>query len=259
MAYQPENGQLATDGVQNAGAALTPKFARIAASTSGNNTIVAAVTGKKIRVLAYNFIANGTVNAKFQTAAGGTDLTGLKYCVANSGLVAPFNPVGWFSSEELLDSAPITKPSHLKVVESMTERIAVISEDQRTQLVDLAKEAGVIEKLGSIVNAAGFEMLAHITVDRFTGVAQAIRDAGANEPDVTHMQEDTDYIDATILEPPVDEAPKLSKAESQKADHIAAIREIEAEDPERVATVLDGRELASMTAGQVKEVYLALQ
>ena len=78
--------------------ALTPLFASIAASGNGNNTVVAAVTGKKIRVLAYNFMANGTVNAKWQSGAGGTDLTGLKYLVANTGLVAPFNPVGWFET-----------------------------------------------------------------------------------------------------------------------------------------------------------------
>ncbi len=90
--------KLATDAIQNGTTALTPKFAVISASTSGNNTLVAAVTSKKIRVLAYNFIANGTVNAKFQSGAGGTDLTGLKYCVANSGICAPFNPVGWFET-----------------------------------------------------------------------------------------------------------------------------------------------------------------
>lgn len=78
--------------------ALTPLFAAISASSNGNNTIVAAVTGKKIRVLAYNLMSNGTVNAKFQSGAGGTDLTGLKYFVANTGIVAPFNPVGWFET-----------------------------------------------------------------------------------------------------------------------------------------------------------------
>ncbi len=63
-----------------------------------NNTLVAAVTSNKIRVLAYNFISNGAVNAKFQSGAGGTDLTGLKYCVANMGLSAPFCPTGWFET-----------------------------------------------------------------------------------------------------------------------------------------------------------------
>lgn len=94
-----------TSTVYSGTTALTPKFAKIAASSSGNNTIVAAVTGKKIRVLAYNFMANGAVNAKFQDGAGGTDLTGLKYCAANGGICAPFNPAGWFetSSDTLLN------------------------------------------------------------------------------------------------------------------------------------------------------------
>lgn len=94
------SAKIATDAIMNDLTALTPKFAKIAASSSGNNNLVAAVTSKKIRVLAYNFIANGTVNGKFQSDGAGTpvDLTGLKYCVANMGLVAPFNPVGWFES-----------------------------------------------------------------------------------------------------------------------------------------------------------------
>lgn len=91
--------KLATDAIQNGLTALTPKFAAIAASSSGNNTLVAAVTSKKIRVLAYNFMANGAVNGKFQSGASGTDLTGLKYMDgAGAGIVAPFNPIGWFET-----------------------------------------------------------------------------------------------------------------------------------------------------------------
>lgn len=87
-----------TGTVYNGTTALTPKFAAIAASSSGNNTIVAAVTSKKIRVLGLKLIANGTVNAKWQSGASGTDLTGLSYLVVNSGEVLPFSPVGWFES-----------------------------------------------------------------------------------------------------------------------------------------------------------------
>jgi recombination protein RecT len=43
----------------------------------------------------------------------------------------------------------------------------IISEEQRTALVKLAQDKGVIEKLGEIVNGAGFEMLANITVEAF--------------------------------------------------------------------------------------------
>jgi hypothetical protein len=95
----PSGVYLATDKLSNNGTLLTPKFATISASSSGNNTVVAAVTGKKIRVLAYNLIGNGAVNAKFKTAAAGADLTGLKYiAAAGGGICAPFNPLGWFET-----------------------------------------------------------------------------------------------------------------------------------------------------------------
>lgn len=78
---------------------VTPKFAVISASSSGDNTIVAAVASKKIRVLAYNLMGAGAVNARFQTAAAGAYLTGLKYiAAAGGGICAPFNPVGWFET-----------------------------------------------------------------------------------------------------------------------------------------------------------------
>jgi hypothetical protein len=85
--------------MKNGATSLTPKFAKIAASSSGNNTLVAAVASKKLRVLAYNFMGAGAVNAKFQDGASGTDLTGLKYInSAGQGICAPFNPVGWFET-----------------------------------------------------------------------------------------------------------------------------------------------------------------
>lgn len=98
--------KLATDTIQNGTTALTPKYAKISASSSGNNTVVAAVTSKKIRVLGWNLVGNGAVNAKWQDGAGGTDLTGLYYvAAAGGGICVPFNPVGWFetSSNTLLN------------------------------------------------------------------------------------------------------------------------------------------------------------
>lgn len=74
------------------------KSAAIAASSSGNNTLKAAVTDRKIRVLYVALMSNGTVNAKFQDGASGTDLTGLFYLVANVGFVLPYNPAGWFDT-----------------------------------------------------------------------------------------------------------------------------------------------------------------
>jgi hypothetical protein len=75
--------------------ALTPKFASISASTNGDNTLVAAVGGKKIRVLSLALVSAGTVSARLQTAAAGAYLTGALPLVANSGFVLPFSPTGW--------------------------------------------------------------------------------------------------------------------------------------------------------------------
>lgn len=85
-----------TDAVMNGTTALTPKFAIISASASGNTSVVALVASKKIRVLAANFMANGTVNVKFQSNT--TDKTGLKYLVVNTGMVLPYCKTGWFET-----------------------------------------------------------------------------------------------------------------------------------------------------------------
>lgn len=89
-----------TGTLYNGTTALTPKYVVISCGSSGTNNLIAAVTSKKLRILAYNFIANGSVNVKFQSDAGGTPVnkTGLKYCIANMGIVAPFNPLGWFET-----------------------------------------------------------------------------------------------------------------------------------------------------------------
>ena len=71
------------------------QYAAISAASSGNNTLVAAVTSKKIRVLALAVVADDAVTFKLQSGAGGTDLTGAHSFVANGGLVLPFNPQGW--------------------------------------------------------------------------------------------------------------------------------------------------------------------
>lgn len=106
---QPISGQVAASGetstIYNGATALTPLFATLTASASGATTVIAAVGGKRIRVIAYDFMANGTVNVKFQSHVTPTDLTGLYYLIANTGKVNNFNPVGWFQtvSGEALD------------------------------------------------------------------------------------------------------------------------------------------------------------
>jgi hypothetical protein len=74
------------------------QYAAVSAASSGNNTIVAAVAGKRIRVLSCFLVADDAVTAKFQSGAGGTDLTGAASLAANGGYVLPFNEGGWFQT-----------------------------------------------------------------------------------------------------------------------------------------------------------------
>lgn len=74
------------------------KYAVIDHATLGDNTIVAAVTGKKIRVLAVFLVAAAAVTIRFESGAGGTALTGQMVLAANGGFTLPFNPEGWFET-----------------------------------------------------------------------------------------------------------------------------------------------------------------
>lgn len=87
-----------TSTIYNGTTALTPKFATIVASSSGATTIVAAVTSKKIRVIALQLVANAAVNVKWQSHVTPTDKTGLAYLAANGGYVLPKNEYGWFET-----------------------------------------------------------------------------------------------------------------------------------------------------------------
>lgn len=89
-----------TDVLMNGLTALTPKFATISAAASGDNTLVAAVTSKKIRVLSLFMMSAGTVNAYIRDDAGTPvnligDATNKLTLVSSSGFVLPHNPLGW--------------------------------------------------------------------------------------------------------------------------------------------------------------------
>jgi hypothetical protein len=93
------NAFLQTSGMQSGNTPVQPKFAAIDGATSGDNTLVAAVTGKKIRVLALFVIMTGTaVTIRFESGAGGTALTGQMQPTQGGGFVLAFNPVGWFET-----------------------------------------------------------------------------------------------------------------------------------------------------------------
>lgn len=74
------------------------RTAAVSAANSGDNTLIAAVSNNKIRVLAVLLVAAGAVGVRFESAAGGTALTGVMSLAANGGFVMPFNPVGWFET-----------------------------------------------------------------------------------------------------------------------------------------------------------------
>lgn len=73
-------------------------YAAIDAASSGDNTLVAAVTGKKIRVISLFYIAAGTVTTRFEAGTGGTPLTGQMNHAVNTGLCLPHNKNGWFET-----------------------------------------------------------------------------------------------------------------------------------------------------------------
>ena len=75
------------------------QFAIIDAATLGDNTLVAAVTGKRIRVLSLYLVASGgAITIRFESGAGGTALSGQMAFLANGVLSLPYNPAGWFQT-----------------------------------------------------------------------------------------------------------------------------------------------------------------
>lgn len=89
---------LQTDVLLDDTTALTPKFKAINATASGDNTIVAAVSGKKIRVLAMVLVGEAAGGAAFEDGAGGSELSGQMKFAAGTVIVFPFNPLGWMET-----------------------------------------------------------------------------------------------------------------------------------------------------------------
>jgi hypothetical protein len=74
-----------------------PQFALVAAGSSGFNTLVAAVAGKKIRVEGYILSAANTVSYRFFSGTT-TGLTGTLLGAANGYYQAANNPNGHFET-----------------------------------------------------------------------------------------------------------------------------------------------------------------
>ncbi len=97
--------KLATDTIQNGLTALTPKFAKI--DVTATATLVAAVAGKRIRVLSLTMtldVQEGSEEYIFKSGAAGTALTGTLGGQTAASAVGPlvidysFSPVGHFET-----------------------------------------------------------------------------------------------------------------------------------------------------------------
>ena len=87
-------GQLPNDVFGGSG----QKFASIDQSSAGTTSIVAAVTGYRIRILAAVLTGVGSnITVTLQSAS--TQLTGELDGANTVGLVFPFNPAGWVQTE----------------------------------------------------------------------------------------------------------------------------------------------------------------
>jgi len=75
---------------------MSLKYAAISASSSGDNTIVAAVTGQKIVLVSYVVVAAGDVSVTWKSGAS-TSLSGAMALAANGGAApgaGPLTPAG---------------------------------------------------------------------------------------------------------------------------------------------------------------------
>lgn len=87
---------LSSSALYNGTTALTPQFAKIDISASGDNTIIAGVSAKSIYVLSYTLIAAGTVTAQWFSDVGGSEvsLSGAMSLTTYSGASPAFCSVG---------------------------------------------------------------------------------------------------------------------------------------------------------------------
>lgn len=72
---------------------VNPKYTPVNVSSSGDSELVAAVPGKRLKLISGLAVSAGTVSIKFKSAS--TDLTGAMPLIANSGFVIPEATAGW--------------------------------------------------------------------------------------------------------------------------------------------------------------------
>lgn len=111
----------AADVIHVGGDAKEPQYAVINAAANDDNEIVAAVSGKKIRVLTYTFQAANPVNATWKSGSS-TNLSGALPQTANTGISTTFCPIGHFETASgqalnLYLSAAVQVSGHITYVE----------------------------------------------------------------------------------------------------------------------------------------------
>jgi hypothetical protein len=72
--------------------------APIAITTAGNNTLVAAIAGTSIRIVALYFISSNTNTVTLKSGANA--LTGAMDFTSQERMVLPLNPYGWMETAE---------------------------------------------------------------------------------------------------------------------------------------------------------------
>lgn len=72
------------------------KTAYVNPSTATDTEVVAAITGKVIRVHAVASVAAGANNVYFKSAT--TAICGTMALAANGGFILPYNEAGWFAT-----------------------------------------------------------------------------------------------------------------------------------------------------------------
>lgn len=75
---------------------LIVKAAKIDAASAGDNTVVAAVAGKKIRVVGIKFSVASDVTVTWKSGTGGTALSGAETFKAGGGMSDYWGPHGYF-------------------------------------------------------------------------------------------------------------------------------------------------------------------
>jgi hypothetical protein len=134
----------------------------------------------------------------------------------------------------------------------------IISEEQRTALVKLAQDKGVIEKLGEIVNGAGFEMLANITVEAFCYVEQAIINAANPSSDANAI--DADAVDVTDESKSEPQAVQLSVKDEVSQSVFLLQKEHGVKDAELKLLLPDGvKKFSDLSEEQAVDVLPSVQ